>query len=112
MSQIIIIIIIGSLLSFINYILTYNSNIFNISSEGSKEYECGFQEFEDTRNKYYLKYYLIAIMFLIFDIETLFLYPLLKSFSLWTSFISLFLFFSFIVLLYAGLIYEKLKGLL
>lgn len=39
-------------------------------------YECGFQEFEEARKKYYVKFYLVAIIFLIFDLETILVYPI------------------------------------
>ena len=38
-------------------------------------YECGFQPFEDTRVKFDVRYYLVAILFLIFDLEIMFLFP-------------------------------------
>jgi len=38
-------------------------------------YECGFNPYEDSRNKFDVRFYLIAIIFLIFDLETMFLFP-------------------------------------
>ena len=42
-------------------------------------YECGFQEFEEARKKYYVKFYLVAIIFLIFDLETILVYPIASN---------------------------------
>jgi NADH-quinone oxidoreductase subunit A len=39
-------------------------------------YECGFEAFEDARMKFDVRYYLIAILFILFDLETAFLFPL------------------------------------
>lgn len=44
-------------------------------SEKNAPYECGFDAFEDARMKFDVRYYLIAILFIIFDLETAFLFP-------------------------------------
>jgi len=43
--------------------------------EKQTSYECGFQPFEDTRHKFDIKYYLVAILFIIFDIEIMVIVP-------------------------------------
>lgn len=69
---------------------------------GNKEkltiYECGFNEFDQPRQKYYLKFYIIAILFLIFDLETIILYPLSLYFSHLTLFNFLIIFYFFLIL--------------
>ena len=47
----------------------------NPDSEKSSPYECGFEAFEDARMKFDVRYYLIAILFIIFDLEVAFLFP-------------------------------------
>jgi len=47
--------------------------------EKMSSYECGFQPFEDTRHRFDVKYYLVAILFILFDMEIMFLVP-------WTQF--------------------------
>src|SRR3546814_9352030 len=42
--------------------------------EKNSAYECGFQPFEDTRSKFNVRYYLIAILFMIFDLEIMYLF--------------------------------------
>ena len=44
-------------------------------SEKSSPYECGFEAFEDTRSKFDVRFYLVAIMFIIFDLEIAFFIP-------------------------------------
>ncbi|HEY1610674.1 MAG TPA: NADH-quinone oxidoreductase subunit A [Paraburkholderia sp.] len=44
-------------------------------SEKNSPYECGFEAFEDARMKFDVRYYLVAILFIIFDLETAFLFP-------------------------------------
>ena len=45
------------------------------SSEKNSPYECGFEAFEDTRSKFDVRYYLVAILFIIFDLEIAFFMP-------------------------------------
>lgn len=74
-------------------------------------YECGFAPFEDARIKFDIQFYLVAILFIIFDLEIIFLIPWaisLKHIGL-TGFISM-MFFLFI--LTVGFIYEWRKGAL
>lgn len=68
--------IIGSIILIIILYLLKNLNIGAIPNiEKNSIYECGFSEFEAPQKKYYMKFYLLAILFLIFDLETLILYP-------------------------------------
>ena len=48
-------------------------------------YECGFNPYEDSRNKFDIRFYLVAIMFLVFDLEAMFLFPWAVSFGQMTS---------------------------
>ncbi len=47
----------------------------NPDSEKLSPYECGFEAFEDSRMKFDVRYYLVAILFIIFDLEIAFLFP-------------------------------------
>ena len=74
-------------------------------------YECGFEAFGDARRKFDVRFYLVAILFIIFDLEVAFLYPWAVSFSA----IGMFGFWSMMVflgLLTVGFIYEWKKGAL
>ena len=47
----------------------------NPDAEKNSPYECGFEAFEDSRMKFDIRYYLVAILFIIFDLEIAFLFP-------------------------------------
>lgn len=74
-------------------------------------YECGFEAFEDARMKFDVRYYLVAILFILFDLEIAFLFPwaiVLKEIGLF-GFVSMMIFLSILV---AGFVYEWKKGAL
>jgi len=64
-------IILASLVFFISYVLILQQ----IDFEKISAYECGFSPFEDARMKFDIKFYLVAILFIIFDLEVSFLFP-------------------------------------
>ena len=74
-------------------------------------YECGFEAFEDTRMKFDIRYYLVAILFIIFDLEIAFLFP----WAVALDEIGIFGFLAmmiFLLVLVAGFIYEWMTGAL
>ena len=74
-------------------------------------YECGFEPFADARSKFDVRYYLVAILFIIFDLEVAFLFPWAVALGK----IGLFGFWSMIAFLFVltvGFIYEWRKGAL
>jgi NADH-quinone oxidoreductase subunit A len=80
-------------------------------SEKLSPYECGFEPFADARNRFDVRFYLVAILFIIFDLEVAFLFPWAVS----LVHIGLFGFFSmlvFLAVLTIGFIYEWKKGAL
>ena len=95
------------LLIFFSYILVFQFSDF----EKFSAYECGFQPFEDARNKFDIRFYLVAILFIIFDLEIMFLFPwsvslfFLDFFGYWSMFFFLFV-------LCVGFLYEWKKGAL
>ncbi len=74
-------------------------------------YECGFEAFDDSRSRFDIRFYLVAILFIIFDLEVAFLFPWAVSlggigaFGFWSMVV-------FLVVLTAGFIYEWKKGAL
>lgn len=72
---ILIFLIISILLSLVIVGLSYLLSIQNPEPEKLSTYECGFEPYEDSRHKFDIKFYLVAILFIIFDIETMFLLP-------------------------------------
>lgn len=82
-----------------------------IDDEKISAYECGFSPSGDARNKIEIKFYLTAILFLVFDVEVVFLFPWVLIFSKLSSDLFSFwimIFFFFILLI--GYIYEWLTG--
>ena len=80
-------------------------------SEKLSPYECGFEPFADARSKFDVRYYLVAILFIIFDLEVAFLFPWAVSLGA----IGIFGFWSMMVFLFVltvGFIYEWKKGAL
>jgi len=80
-------------------------------SEKSSPYECGFEAFEDTRMKFDVRYYLVAILFIIFDLEIAFLFPWAVSLDAIGGF-GLLSMAVFLGVLIVGFAYEWKKGAL
>ena len=74
-------------------------------------YECGFEPFEDSRMKFDVRYYLVAILFIIFDLEIAFLFPWAVSLDAVGGF-GLIAMGIFLAILVVGFIYEWRKGAL
>ena len=81
------------------------------NSEKLSPYECGFEPFEDARIRFDVRYYLVAILFIIFDLEVAFLFPWAASlgdigmFGFWSMVV-------FLAVLTVGFVYEWKKGAL
>ncbi len=80
-------------------------------AEKNSPYECGFEAFEDSRMKFDVRYYLVAILFIIFDLEIAFLFPWAIVLDQVGTFglVSMAIFLSVLVV---GFIYEWKKGAL
>jgi NADH-quinone oxidoreductase subunit A len=80
-------------------------------TEKESAYECGFNAFDDARMKFDVRFYLVSILFIIFDLEVAFLFPLIVSidevgvFGFWSV-------MAFLGVLTVGFIYEWKKGAL
>ena len=72
---ILIFISIAVLLSIIIIFFSYVFVVQNPETEKLSSYECGFEPYEDARHTFDVKFYLVAILFIVFDIETMFLIP-------------------------------------
>jgi NADH-quinone oxidoreductase subunit A len=94
-------------LIFLSYILTSKANDW----EKTSSYECGFEPFSDSRNAFNIQFYIIGILFIIFDIEISYLLPWAISlgnlgvFGFWVMIF-------FLIILTIGFIYEWKKGAL
>jgi NADH-quinone oxidoreductase subunit A len=72
---------VATVLALIIVTLSYLLAVQNPETEKLSTYECGFEPYEDARNIFDVKFYLVAILFIIFDIETMFLLPWSVSIS-------------------------------
>ena len=81
------------------------------NAEKLSPYECGFEAFEDARMKFDVRYYLVAILFIIFDLEIAFLFPwaIVLGELGWFGVISMGI---FLLILVVGFVYEWMKGAL
>ena len=109
--SIIIFLFISLLLSIGFIVINYIASPRNPDPEKLSAYECGFEAFTDSRMKFDVRFYLVAILFIIFDLEIAFLFPWaislgnIGSLGFWSMMI-------FLAVLTIGFIYEWKKGAL
>jgi NADH-quinone oxidoreductase subunit A len=99
--------VIGLVLLVVPFAIAYS----NPDKEKLSAYECGFNAFDDARMKFDVRFYLVAILFIIFDLEVAFLFPWAVAFKE----VGLFGFWSMMVflgVLTIGFVYEWKKGAL
>ncbi len=99
--------VLGSALLMLGFVLGSGEK----DPEKLSPYECGFEAFEDTRTKFDVRYYLVAILFIIFDLEIAFLFPWAVSLDSIGTF-GLLAMGLFLLILVVGFIYEWKKGAL
>ncbi len=98
---------IGMLLLIVPFLIA----VRNPDPEKVSAYECGFNAFDDARMKFDVRFYLVSILFIIFDLEIAFLFPWavafkeIGTFGFWSMMI-------FLAVLTVGFIYEWKKGAL
>lgn len=99
--------VIGLALLIAPFVLAYKAP----DAEKLSAYECGFNAFDDARMKFDIRFYLVAILFIIFDLEVAFLFPWAVSFGDigWFGFWSMMI---FLAVLTIGFAYEWKKGAL
>jgi NADH-quinone oxidoreductase subunit A len=101
----------GALLLAVGWGLSTALGVNRPDSEKLSPYECGFEAFEDARMKFDVRYYLVAILFILFDLEIAFLFPWaitlneIGGFGFWAMML-------FLGILVIGFIYEWKKGAL
>ncbi|MEN3069670.1 NADH-quinone oxidoreductase subunit A [Uliginosibacterium sediminicola] len=110
-------IILGVVIGVVPVVLGWFVAPHRPDAEKNSPYECGFEAFEDARMKFDVRYYLIAILFILFDLEVAFLLPwasILKEIAASNSlrlfgFIEMFVFLAVLVI---GYVYVWKKGAL
>ena len=103
--------ILSFLLSGVILALSYNLALQTPDSEKTSAYECGFEPFEDARNRFDVRFYIVAILFLIFDLEVVYLFPGASTLAV-TGYTSYNVIMFFLILLTIGFVYEVVKGAL
>ena len=98
---------IGALLLGLGFLIGQGAK----DEEKLSPYECGFEAFEDSRTKFDVRYYLVAILFIIFDLEIAFLFPWAVSLDTVGGF-GLLSMGLFLLILVVGFVYEWKKGAL
>lgn len=99
--------IVAVILLSLSYFLVYQ----NPNSEKLSIYECGFSPFEDSRGRFEVRFYIVAILFMIFDLEIVFLFPWIIIFNN-ISYIMFLTMIIFLLILFIGFFYELFKGAL
>jgi NADH-quinone oxidoreductase subunit A len=104
-------ILVGVAVGIVPQVLGYLLGPNRPDAAKNSAYECGFEAFEDARMKFDVRYYLVAILFILFDLEIAFLFPWAAALGdiglvgFWTVMI-------FLGILVVGFIYEWKKGAL
>jgi len=99
--------ILSTIIFFLSFVLASKLD----DAEKLTIYECGFNPFNDSRSEFNIKFYIVAILFLIFDLEISFLFPFVVSVDLIAS-ISIYFMLLFLFILTIGFYYEWKKGAL
>jgi NADH-quinone oxidoreductase subunit A len=108
---VILFIIVGAVVGVVPQVLGYVLGPQRPDAAKASPYECGFEAFEDARMKFDVRYYLVAILFILFDLEIAFLFPWAVSLKeigpagFWAMMI-------FLAILVVGFVYEWKKGAL
>nr|YP_009253512.1 NADH dehydrogenase subunit 3 [Achatinella mustelina]ANC62887.1 NADH dehydrogenase subunit 3 [Achatinella mustelina] len=82
------------------------------SHEKTSPFECGFNPMSNMRKPFSLRFFMLLILFLVFDVELVLMFPLYSVLHMNKSMLTIFMFYSFIMLLLIGLLYEWFMGML
>lgn len=91
--------------------LSYSFSVSLPDTEKVSAYECGFDPYEDARNVFDVRFYLVALLFIVFDLEAVYFFPWCVSLSFLTS-DGIWSMFDFLVELIVGFIYAWQVGAL
>jgi len=102
---------VGGVMIALGFSLSYFTGNVKPDAAKNSPYECGFEAFEDSRLKFDVRYYLVAILFIIFDLEIAFLFPwavVIQEIGVF-GYMAMVIFLGILVI---GFIYEWMKGAL
>ncbi len=110
---IVALIAVSLLLIIVLFVVSYflGAGTSTVDFEKLSVYECGFEPFSDTSGTFDVKFYLLAMLFMVFDLEIMFLLPWAITFNLMTL-TSLLVFIWFTIVLVIAFVFEWLKGAL
>lgn len=97
--------LLSSIIFFLSFMLSPKLG----DREKLSSYECGFNPFEDSRGEFDIRFYLVAILFIIFDLEISFLFPFATCFS-YVGSLGFYSMIWFLIILTIGFVYEWKKG--
>lgn len=106
------ILVIVSALYLVSFLVNPISGRNTGGTSGLTSYECGFEAYEDARGKFDILYYIVALLYLIFDLEIIFLFPLSSILISLNNLVSLVLGMVFVIILTIGFFYEYFNGAL
>jgi NADH-quinone oxidoreductase subunit A len=99
--------VIGGVLLVVPFVVAYQ----NPDGEKLSAYECGFNAFDDARMKFDIRFYLVSLLFIIFDLEVTFLFPWALAFKE-VGIVGFWSMMAFLGVLTVGFVYEWQKGAL
>ena len=103
--------IISFLLCCVLFILAFSLSPKEVNFEKTSPYECGFEPFGDGHLIFNIQFFIVGILFMIFDLELAYLFPWIANLGN-INFFSFFVMVFFLILLTIGLVYEWKKGAL
>ena len=104
---------VGVIPQALGWLLSTAIGVRKPDAQKNSPYECGFEAFEDARMKFDVRYYLVAILFILFDLEIAFLFPwavVLDDLGAWSA--GFWAMMIFLAILTVGFLYEWKKGAL
>jgi NADH:ubiquinone oxidoreductase subunit 3 (subunit A) len=107
----IIFILFSAILALVLFLIFYLLIFRQVDLEKVSAYECGFNPFEDAYGRFDVRFYLVAILFLIFDLEVTFIFTW-SSNMFWSQIFGFVIMFFFLFILTIGFLYEWKRGAL
>lgn len=98
--------IVSVLISFLLYFVSYFLISKDVYFDRNIAYECGFNAFSDARQPFEVRFYLVGLLFIVFDLEIIFLFPYIVIDLVYGNFVVMSV---FVLILFMGFIYEWLK---
>nr|YP_010273947.1 NADH dehydrogenase subunit 3 [Bulinus nasutus]QYJ56650.1 NADH dehydrogenase subunit 3 [Bulinus nasutus] len=102
-----IMLVLSTMMLFLSWILSFKSNN---NSESLTPFECGFEPLSEMRSPFSIRFFLLIILFLIFDIEISLIFPIISMLIISKKFSTIFSFMVFLIILLFGIFHEWNEG--